>query len=696
MRGARLAWAFAVLVAAWAPAVLAAGEADATAPAPAPSAVSSRSPALAERGVDPSKSGWGRAPIIRLPVTATPPKIDGDINEKCWQAAYHDEQFWDPSADRAPDQRTEIWLCVDADHLYFAAYMHDTSPGEIRAAESKRNGAVSSDDTITIAIDPTYRLGGLFTFTVNPLGTMMEDIPGGSDAKVEWHGDWVAGARRVSDGWTAEAAIPWAILRYPRSQREIALVAARGIPRTGKQFIWPDMGQGADSKEFAHIVGLRLPNLRKPVLIMPTVQTEWAGGSVSTHLGVDVSHTFPNGLTALATVTPDFSNIEEEVESIDFSYTERYYGDRRPFFTTGGGFMPESRLFYSRRIDALDFGVKVFGKTGDTDVGMLQTFSFGNRSDLAAHVRQQLNDEWSVDGQYVATRQDGAPHNQVWQATGNWSRTQGRGSTFASLSYSGTNTTGLPNGSWLDLDLNWYRGQGRWGLSGGYDAVDRWYVSLDGYVPETDLRGPHLGTSLNANPQRGWLKSYGASAYWDHYEHADGSLLHSDYSAGGWATRRHGDGMYLGANWGQHPPNKDHTTSVAYWWGDGQLHRGGSIGYTWGSLGSGAYKSYSARQSFVIRANCYADVSYEHRISDFQDPAVLDVDVARYTFRLNYDFSPERGLGLAVRTGDYGTNVFATYWQAARKGPDWFLILGDPNADRNVPRLGVMTKWVWK
>jgi hypothetical protein len=98
----------------------------------------------------------------------------------------------------------------------------------------------------------------------------------------------------------------------------------------------------------------------------------------------------------------------------------------------------------------------------------------------------------------------------------------------------------------------------------------------------------------------------------------------------------------------------------------------------------------------VIRSNCYADVAYEHRISDFWDPSVEDVDEARYTFRLNYDLSAERGWGMAVRTGDLGTNVFGTYWQSKRKGMDWFLILGDPNSDKTVRRVGVMAKWVWK
>jgi hypothetical protein len=69
--------------------------------------------------------------------------------------------------------------------------------------------------------------------------------------------------------------------------------------------------------------------------------------------------------------------------------------------------------------------------------------------------------------------------------------------------------------------------------------------------------------------------------------------------------------------------------------------------------------------------------------------------LSRYTLRLNYDFDAERGLGFAVRTGTLGTNAFATYRHSARKGRDLFLVLGDPNAESTVPRLGVMTKWVW-
>ena len=670
------------------------GAEEAARVAGAPSATPPTGPQ--ERPVDRSKSGWERCPIIRLPVADTAPRIDGDISDACWQTAYHDDGFWDPNVNRAPDQRTEIWLCVDAGRLYFAAYMHDTSPGAIRAEERKRNGSVGSDDNITVAIDPTYKLGGLFSFTVNPLGTMGEDIPGGSDAKVEWRGDWRAGAKRVADGWTAEAAIPWSVLRYPKGQSEIALAVARNIPRTGRSCVWPDMGEGSDNKELAHIIGLRLPALHEPLLVMPNVEVVGTKGGVKAHVGMDASHTFENGLTGLATVTPDFSNIEDEVESIDFSYTERYYSDRRPFFITGGGFMPESRLLYSRRIDQLDLGMKVFGKTGDTDVGLLQAFAFGHRSDTAAHVRQRMNDEWNVDGQFVMTSRDGSPHNQVWQTSADWGRTRGSESMYSSLSLSQSSTTGLPAGSLWDLDWSWSRGPGRWGYSGGYDQVDRWYMPLDGYVPETDFRGPHLSTSYSAQPAKGQLKSYGASLYWDRYEHFGGALFHSGESAGAWATRRKsGDGLYVGESWTQRPPNDDRTTSVEYWWGDGQLHKGGDASYAWGQLGGGGYKSYYASESIILKPDLYASVAYEHRISDFWDPTVADVDVDRYTLGLNYDISDERGIGFTVRSGTAGTNAFGTYHQTARKGRDWFLIIGDPNTDNWVGRVGVMTKWVW-
>jgi len=648
-----------------------------------------------ERPVDRAKSGRDRAPIIRAPVVDTPPVLDGDLSDPCWQQAYHSDEFWNCNDDREPDQYSEIWVCVDATYLYVASYFHDTEPDEIHYEEKKRNGNIWQDDYISIYVDPTYSLGRTYGFYVTPRGTMKESIPGGSDAKIEWRGDWRAAGSLVQDGWTAEVAVPWKILHYPSGQSQISLVIGRYIPRTGEATYWPDMGEGYDSKEQARIVGLQMPTVRRPVIVMPNVQAEWTEEHIRNNVGLDLKHTFENGLTAVATWAPDFRNIEDEVESIDFAYFERYYRDRRPFFTTGEGFLPGSDIFYSRRIEDLDFGLKVFGRLNKTDIGLLQTFSFGQRSDLATEVRHDIDDRWEVRGQYVRRDVDDEPLNEAWGGSVSRFEEQGRGGLWMSVNYVGTETSGAPHGNTWSFHADRWYGNGKWGWWGGYTAVSSDYAPQNGFQPEVDWRGPYFGCNLYAKPQDSWIKSYGANISWQRREHYDGSLYRDDlhfYTNLARTDQDDGFNFYIG--WTEIPPHYDHTIRLGYSWGQDQLHKGGYVSYALGDRASADYTRYSAGWAWEFKEDFYGDLNYEWRISDFWDPATADEDVDRLTLRLNYDFDAEHGCGFCMRSGTDGTNIFITYREAVREGEDWFIIIGDPNTDKTQPRIAFKTKWV--
>lgn len=651
----------------------------------------------AERPVDRSKTGRDRAPIIHLPVVDTPPVLDGDLSDPCWRRSYHSDGFWNCDQDREPDQRSEIWLCVDAGHLYVASYFHDTEPEKIHYEQKKRNGNIWTDDFIKIHIDPTYTQGGNYRFHVTPRGTMKEDIPGGSDAKIEWRGDWRAAGTVVPDGWTAEVAIPWGVLRYPKGQSEIGVAIARHIPRTDEWTAWPDMGAGWDNKEWARIVGLRLPHIKRPVIFMPNVQTEWTEDHFRNNVGLDVKHTFENGLTAVATWQPDFRNIEDEVESIDFSYTERYYRDRRPFFTTGSGFIPGGDVFYSRRIEDLDLGFKVFGRVKDTDIGLLHALTFGERNDLATEVRHKIDDNLSCMGQYVRRDVRGDPLNQVFGTRLERYEPKGCGGLWMSTNFSESDTRGGAHGNKWGLHLDRWRGEGHWGYWAGYEAVGAHYDPQDGFAPEVDRRGPYVGFSLWEKPQDSWIKSYGGHISWDRSEHFDGTLFKENYGFGANLVRKQQkDGLSLWMGWTDRPPNYDHTIRLQYWWGEGELHKGGHLSCAWGDRASGDYVRYTAGYQWEFVEDFYGNLYYERRKSDYWDLATEDEDIDRLTLKLNYDLDEEHGLGFCMRTGTAGTNAFLTYRQAVREGEDMFIILGDPNADHTQARIAFQTKWIWR
>ena len=80
-----------------------------------------------------------------------------------------------------------------------------------------------------------------------------------------------------------------------------------------------------------------------PVILPYTYAT--AGATNRAKIGVDIKAPVTSGVTALATLFPDFQNIENDLNTVAFSYNEQALLDRRPFFAEGSEFMPERDLF---------------------------------------------------------------------------------------------------------------------------------------------------------------------------------------------------------------------------------------------------------------------------------------------------------------------------------------------------------------
>ena len=62
-------------------------------------------------------------------------------------------------------------------------------------------------------------------------------------------------------------------------------------------------------------------------------------------------------------LNPDFYNIEDVVETIDFTYTSRFLPVRRPFFSEGWGYFPPPFMFYSRLVEDVLAGTKFSGES---------------------------------------------------------------------------------------------------------------------------------------------------------------------------------------------------------------------------------------------------------------------------------------------------------------------------------------------
>ena len=271
--------------------------------------------------------------------TSEPPKINGTLDDLCWKKAPSATDFVDIFFDKlAPDQIV-VYLLYDDENIYIAFRCYDSQPERIIARETKRDSSLWNDDHFSFWIDPFHAHQSQYrsSSTVNAIGTQTSKIAGGRASKTEWKGDWKAAASRTHDGWTGEMAIPFAILSHPAIDEPatIGMNFARKQQRTEVYSFWSNIGPQYYTEKDRYLVGLVFPNRRAKRLL--AIMTYAFGGVESVEsddetnyettfrAGLDAKYPITSEMTFVASVNPDFSNVAQIVESIDFSYRKKPY-----------------------------------------------------------------------------------------------------------------------------------------------------------------------------------------------------------------------------------------------------------------------------------------------------------------------------------------------------------------------------------
>src|SRR5262245_52568457 len=90
---------------------------------------------------------------------ATPPVIDGSLDEPLWKTAPKADVFVDAITSKPAVDQSEAWLAYDDKAIYVAFYCHDNSPEKIVAREIQYGAGFNNDDTVSFSIDPYYSRG---------------------------------------------------------------------------------------------------------------------------------------------------------------------------------------------------------------------------------------------------------------------------------------------------------------------------------------------------------------------------------------------------------------------------------------------------------------------------------------------------------------------------------------------------------
>lgn len=617
-------------------------------------------------------------PVIKAVIAETAPVIDGSLSDECWKTAPSVADFYYTENGSSALEPTTVWLCYDRKNIYLAWYCKDSQPAKIVAQQKKRGGDIDTDDWVGFNLDCFSKQRHIAWFDVTAGGVQLESLPSGEVSKIEWKGDWNSAVKRADDGYTVEMAVPWSILQYDASQRTMGIAFVRHHARSTQSWWAPNLGPTNDARNFYILDGLQLPAQKTKPMVMGYTLLGLGSENSSERMGLDVKRSLTPSLKGLISVNPDFRNIEQSVDSVDFSYTERYLPDSRPFFLEGSDHFPLSNIFYTRRIENIDVGAKLAGRIGEYGIGAMHTELLGEEHHNLVQFSRQWSDRTWL---WVCGIESHTPtvNNNVGYFVMN-QRVIGRGDGEILISpvYS---VAGSPShrGHMYGMSM-WNNNPPRkigWNISQKVTEAD--YNPYLGLVGEKDKRATSLQLELYDYPSEGPISGWYTSLFATKADHLDGSVFYDSIGLSAQTQYRSGRMLYGSINISDRPPNHDSTLDVGYSWGMRDLYGGGGISLSLGRLAGGDYLDWSVFQSFRLSGKLSLQGSYE--LAQIKDPSPSAFLSRQLIGTLAYELDAEHTLGgRLVNTGGR-SNLYLAYKQRLRRGMDAYIIFGDPNAD---------------
>ena len=626
-----------------------------------------------------------------------PPIIDGKLDDAAWQQASLSQGFWCSIQNRPPTDQTEVRVIMDDKYLYFGLHMYDAEPEAIQSTITVRDVGLGYNDSITIQLDTFFNRRDISEFSLNPDGTQSDEIAGGRSSKIEWKGDWLGAAVRTESGWTAEFAIPFGMLNYKDGATAFGVNFKRYQSRSREYSYWADTTPQGLVEEMGQLTGLALPSLKskRPWTFMPFVL---AGknipdkkGEVQEALltaGIDMRYQPRPDLTGMIALNPDFSQVEDAVTDISFSYTEKARADNRPFFAEGAGYFSsandENQYFYSNRVTDFDIGARSFGRIKRLQFGSFVSKAPEDRYDFAARTLYEVDQTNSAVASVVGTSQTGF-NNLLTLAQFVGRQVYGLNYSFdaAFTDTSHVTETEVPvgTGSHFEGSLGW-----QWDhlyINGGGDKYDREYFPANALLDD-DLPGTE-GASLTSGYYRevlnqAWRVVEGYVGV-DYRETEAGEKQRRKVFAYGSVEFNNDIRARLYVEGGPYRPvsdirgvfeptiNHDRLYSIATDFNTRSSRISAGLQYDWGNLGGGPYEYYAAYGWWRPVNPLYLSASAERTDSFGVSDQVVLVS--------SWDITPEHALaGRYLYTNETDFYRLA-YIHRPRKGLDIFAVYDD-------------------
>ncbi len=337
--------------------------------------------------------------VIKLIKSNADVKVDGIIDD-FWLLAdsvsdFHQHQ---PYHSAEPTRKTIAKLLTTNDALYCLMVCYDEKKN-IQRNTGKLDEFTG--DIVSLMLDTFGDKRTAYKFAVSASGVRSDCrlLDDARNRDYNWDGIWSANSKLYDWGFVVEMEIPYKSIQYNENINEWGLDFDRWRPINSEDIYWCayEENEGQRISKFGKLVLSDFkPNIKGlnlevyPVAISKAKHLRGNQYKTDPDLGIDIFYNPSKKLTFQLTGNPDFAQIEADPYDFNISRYERYFSERRPFFTEGNeifmasgrdrnsGFYSPLELFYSRRIGKklpdgteipLTLGTKAFGRINDWEYG---------------------------------------------------------------------------------------------------------------------------------------------------------------------------------------------------------------------------------------------------------------------------------------------------------------------------------------
>jgi len=285
-------------------------------------------------------------------------------------------------------EETVVWLGYTKSAIYFVFICHDRHPELIRGHLARREN-ILKDDYMAVLLDPfqDHRKGVIFV--VNAAGVQADaswDDTNGADYSYDQV--WDSEGQVTREGWMALIEIPFRSLRFRPNGADWGVVFMHNFPRNSEQDFWPRvstnitgiLSQEGTLQGIAGVTGSHNAQINPYVLAqnerelktLDPLNPYFSSQHLEGTAGGEVKAILKDRIVFDATINPDFSTVESDQPQ--FTVDQRYpvyFPELRPFFLENANyFATPINLVYTRNIVHPEYGGRVTGKTGHTNLGL--------------------------------------------------------------------------------------------------------------------------------------------------------------------------------------------------------------------------------------------------------------------------------------------------------------------------------------